>query len=103
MSEGKRAQAALNGLARANGWPEAEAYNYPASVFHVVQPGETLYGLTARYETSVAGIIAANGGDDSLSLVAGMTLIIPKPRQRIRLAQRLIQLIHGSKFKTGIA
>ena len=76
---GKRAQAALNGLARANGWPEAEAYNYPASVFHVVQPGETLYGLTARYETSVAGIIAANGGDDSLSLVAGMTLIIPKP------------------------
>lgn len=78
-ARGQRAQAALNGLARANGWPEAEAYNYPASVFHKVRPGETLYGLTAHYETDVALIIAANGGDDSLSLLAGMTLVIPKP------------------------
>ncbi len=78
-ARGQRAQAALNGLARANGWAEAEAYNYPASVIHIVQPGETLYGLTARYETDVALIIAANGGDDSLSLLAGMTLIIPRP------------------------
>ena len=78
-ARGQRAQAALNSLARANGWDEYAAYNYYPSAIHIVQPGETLYGLTARYETSVDGIIAANGGDDELRLLVGMKLIIPKP------------------------
>lgn len=79
FARGQRAQAALNALARANGWPEREAYNYLQDVIHVVQPGETLYGLTASYETSVDLIIEANGGDDSLRVLIGMELVIPKP------------------------
>ena len=79
FARGKRAQAALNGLARSNGWEEYEAYNYLQDVVHIVQAGETLYGLTARYHTSVEGIIAANGGGDSLRLLIGMELVIPKP------------------------
>lgn len=78
-ARGLRAQDALNELARANGWTVYEAYNYLPEVLHVVQAGETLYGLTARYETSVDLIIAANGGDDSLRLLIGMELIVPKP------------------------
>ncbi len=79
FARGQRAQAALNELGRANGWPLYEAHNYLPEIRHIVQAGETLYGLTARYETSVAEIIAANGGDDSLRLLIGMELIIPKP------------------------
>ncbi|MCY3780859.1 MAG: LysM domain-containing protein [Chloroflexi bacterium] len=75
---GQRAQGALNALARANGWAEYEAYNYLPDLVHIVKAGETLYGLTARYETSVHEIIAANGGGDSLRLLIGMELIIPK-------------------------
>ena len=79
FERGRRAQAALNALARANGWAEHEAFHYLPEIVHIVQAGETLYGLTARYETSVDEIIAANGGDDSLRLLVGMELIIPKP------------------------
>ena len=78
-ARGQRAQAALNSLARANGWAEYQAYNHLADVVYVVQAGDTLYGLTARYETSVDEIIAANGGDGSLRLLVGMELVIPKP------------------------
>ena len=79
FARGRRAQTALNSLARANGWAELEAYHYLPEIVHVVQPGESLYGLTARYEANVAEIIAANGGSDSLRLLIGMELIIPRP------------------------
>lgn len=79
FARGERAQAALNLLAQANGWGEFESFMYPEDIIHVVQPGETLYGLTAQYNTSVEGIIAANGGGDDLSLLIGMELIVPKP------------------------
>ena len=79
FERGQRAQTALNALARTNGWAELEAYNYLPEIVHIVQPGESLYGLTARYEANVAEIIAANGGDDSLRLLVGMELIIPRP------------------------
>ncbi len=79
FARGERAQAALNLLAQANGWGEFESFMYPADIIHVVQPGETLYGLTAQYNTSVDGIIAANGGGDDLRLLVGMELIVPKP------------------------
>ena len=64
---------------QANGWDEYESFMYPEDIIHVVQPGDTLYGLTALYNTSVEGIIAANGGDDDLRLLIGMELIVPKP------------------------
>lgn len=79
FARGERAQDALNRLARANGWGEFETYMYPEDIVHVVQPGETLYGLTAQYNTSVEGIIAANGGGDDLRLLIGMELVVPKP------------------------
>lgn len=79
FARGERAQEALNRLARANGWDEFETFMYPADIIHVVQPGDTLYDLTARYNTGVDGIIAANGGDDDLRLLIGMELIVPKP------------------------
>lgn len=79
FARGERAQAALNQLAQANGWGEFESFMYPEDIIHVVQPGETLYGLTAQYNTSVESIIAANGGGDDLRLLIGMELIVPKP------------------------
>lgn len=79
FARGERAQAALNRLAQANGWGEYESFMYPEDIMHVVQPGETLYGLTALYNTSVESIIAANGGSDDLRLLIGMELIVPKP------------------------
>ncbi|MYD10458.1 MAG: LysM peptidoglycan-binding domain-containing protein [Chloroflexi bacterium] len=79
FARGERAQAALNLLAKANGWNEFETFMYPEDIIHVVQSGDTLYGLTARYNTSVEGIIAANGGGDDLRLLIGMELIVPKP------------------------
>lgn len=79
FARGERAQEALNRLGRANGWGEFETFMYPADILHVVQPGDTLYGLTARYNTSVEDIIAANGGGEDLRLLIGMELIVPKP------------------------
>lgn len=79
FARGERAQGALNRLAEANGWDEFESFMYPEDIVHVVQAGETLYGLTAQYNTSVEGIIAANGGGDDLRLLIGMELIVPKP------------------------
>ena len=79
LARGHRAQDAINRLARANGWAEYEAFDNPADIVHVVKPGETLYGLTALYDTSVEGIIAANGGGDDLRLLIGMEVVVPKP------------------------
>ena len=79
FARGERAQAALNRLAQANDWDEFETFMYPEDIIHVVQSGDTLYGLTAHYNTSVEGIIAANGGGDDLRLLIGMELIVPKP------------------------
>lgn len=79
FARGERAQDALNRLARANGWDEFETYVYHADIIHVVEAGDTLYGLTARYNTSVDEIIAANGGDDDLRILVGMEVIVPRP------------------------
>jgi len=79
FARGERAQVALNRLAQANGWGEFETFMYLADIIHVVQPGDTLYDLTAQYNTSVEGIIAANGGGDDLRLLIGMELIVPRP------------------------
>jgi len=79
FARGERAQAALNQLAQTNGWGEFQTYMYPADIIHVVLEGDTLWGLTAQYRTSVEGIIAANGGGDDLHLHVGMELIVPKP------------------------
>ena len=79
FARGERAQAALNRLTQINGWGEFQSYMYPADIIHVVQEGDSLWDLTAQYNTSVEGIIAANSDGDELSLHVGMELIVPKP------------------------
>lgn len=45
---------------------------------HIVQPGETLFGLAQRYGLSLAELQRANGLTDDI-LRAGQTLLIPAP------------------------
>ena len=59
------------------GGPRSDRHPPPPAVRrHVVQPGDTLYGLAMRYGTTVRAIQAANGLRGSRILV-GTTLIIP--------------------------
>jgi len=47
------------------------------TVFHVVQPGESLLGIALQYDTSVEVIMAANNIADAQWIFAGQELIIP--------------------------
>ncbi len=58
--------AALGGSAAASG-----------PVYHVVQPGQTLYSIAAYYGVSVWSIACANGLYNTNLIYAGMTLFIP--------------------------
>lgn len=44
---------------------------------HVVQAGETLFGIAQQYNTSVEALVAANGIADPSLIATGQTLIIP--------------------------
>jgi LysM repeat protein len=44
---------------------------------YIVQPGDTLFGISARYGVSIEEIAAANGLDYSLTVYAGQPLVIP--------------------------
>lgn len=79
LARGRRAQDALNELARANGWTEQETFKHPPATVHIVERGDSLYSIARRYETSVADIILANLGDEPIRLYSGTTLIIPNP------------------------
>ena len=74
---GQRAQIALNDLARVNGWRERKTFKHPPALVHVVERGETLYGIGRLYDASVAEIILANLGDEPIRLYSGTKLIIP--------------------------
>lgn len=49
----------------------------PASSRHVVQPGETLSGIAARYRTSVPALARRNKLGDPDLIVSGTTLVVP--------------------------
>lgn len=51
----------------------------PAAPVHVVAAGDTLYGLSARYETTPERIVELNGLSDSDALSIGQRLLIPPP------------------------
>lgn len=57
--------------------PAAPATNYGGTSSHLVSKGDTLYGLSKRYGTSVAAIQSANGLNDS-TIVLGTSLNIPR-------------------------
>lgn len=50
-----------------------------ASRTHVIREGETVWGLSRRYDVSVAAIVAANGIDDVRRIPVGARLRIPDP------------------------
>lgn len=54
------------------GTPPAEGGRY-----HVVQPGETLYGIALRYGTTTAAIAVANDLSNPNLIYPGQTLLIP--------------------------
>jgi LysM repeat protein len=49
----------------------------PEPIIHIVQPGENLFRLSLRYNTTVAAIMAANGITNAHTIYAGQRLIIP--------------------------
>ncbi len=79
LARGERAQAALNALARANGWEEQRAFDYPPQTLHTVAAGESIYSVARLYDASVAEIILANLGETPLRLYAGTVLVVPNP------------------------
>jgi murein DD-endopeptidase MepM/ murein hydrolase activator NlpD len=46
---------------------------------HVVQAGETLFGIAQRYGTTVDIVVAVNGLDDPNHIFAGQRLLVPAP------------------------
>ncbi len=49
----------------------------PASVTHVVQRGETLWAISARYGVSIEAIVSANGLASASFIRTGQQLVIP--------------------------
>lgn len=47
---------------------------------YVVQPGDTLYGIAAKFNVDVQALIDANKISDPNSLQAGQVLVIPTPQ-----------------------
>ena len=79
LARGERAQIALNGLARSNGWDEFDTEMEAGAVIHTVVSGDTLYALARFYDVPVADIIAANSQTSALRLLVGEELVIPSP------------------------
>ncbi len=63
------------------GTPLAGAQQEPEQsqeqIIHVVQPGDNLFRISLRYNSSIEAIMAANGLTDSHTIKAGQQLIIP--------------------------
>lgn len=64
--------------------PRASALDRQAEVTHVIQRGDTLNALGARYGVPAAEIARANGFDVSTPLVVGALLRIPLPAETAR-------------------
>jgi LysM repeat protein len=57
--------------------PAAPAVAPPATTSHRVSSGETVSGIAARYGSTVAAIVSANGLDSRALIRAGQTLVVP--------------------------
>ena len=44
---------------------------------HVVQPGETLYSIAVRYDTTVQSLVVANNLSNPNFIYVGQTLNVP--------------------------
>ncbi len=62
--------------------PTAEALiPTPTPFKHVVQPGDTLYGIAIHYNISLDQLVLANPGIDTNLLSVGTELVIPRPEE----------------------
>lgn len=74
-----RTAAARAESAERHGEPrEARSERRPAARGHIVQPGETLYGIARKYDTTVAALRDANDLPASAALQPGQKLRIPR-------------------------
>ncbi|RMG91686.1 MAG: LysM domain-containing protein, partial [Chloroflexi bacterium] len=49
------------------------------AIIHTIQPGETLYAIARRYNTTIEAIKQANNIQNTNDIKAGDQLIIPQP------------------------
>ena len=70
---------------------------------HVVQPGETLSSIAARYRTTVSALVKANDLSDANFIVAGRHLSVrtPATRYRVRAGETLSGI--AARFGTSAA
>lgn len=59
------------------GTPSPALESCGSGVTHVVQPGENLFRIALRYNTTIDAIVQANGIADMNQIVVGTTLVIP--------------------------
>ena len=57
--------------------PQNPAAGLPDVFWHVLEPGETLFALSKRYQVPLQNLLAANPGLDAQGLKEGMRLCIP--------------------------
>ncbi len=75
------------------------AQHVSAATLHVVQPGETLSGIAARYGVSIRELVAANQIADPNLILTGSRLVIP---ELVRVSARLHRVQPGETL-TAIA
>lgn len=78
----------------------------PAAVTHTVIKGDTLSAIAAKYNTTVANLVAANDISDPNHIVIGQTLTISngetaKPTQTTNLGSRPIIKVFGVQSQTS--
>ena len=74
----------------------------PGPTIHTVLPGETLWSLARRYQTTVQAIMWANRMWD-YTIYAGQLLIIPAPTEPAGPSERAIHTVKSGETLYGIA
>ena len=74
----------------------------PGPTIHTVLPGETLWSLARRYQTTVQAIMWANGLWD-YTIFAGGLLIIPGPAEPTSPSQHVVHTVASGETIYGIA
>lgn len=63
--------------------PQKEGSNLNKPIFHTIQPGETLYKLTVKYEVTARDICLANPGLSAQNFQIGQIVAIPRRSAKI--------------------
>ena len=68
-----------SGSSRPSASPSRSPASSPTTLTYVVQRGDTLAGIAARFGVTVQAIVAANGLTDPNHIETGQRLVIPRP------------------------